>query len=160
MIKIDELKEAISTFDDVSDLNVSNKGVNFKYQGVQTIINTCESDKISANKIIVMNSFKSPESIDSKIMGEKIAEIVNMTSLSPAKTTYVHFPDDGGAFFFRNIFSDKLNALEYNDDVSRRLFLSNLKVVLLGMMLENYNCFYDVKEEASKLCEALNDESK
>lgn len=160
MIKINELEETISTFDDVSDIDVNNKGVTFKYQGVHTIVNTYEGDSVSSNKIVVMNSFKSPESIDSKLAGEKLAELVNMTSLSPAKTTYVHFSDEGGAFICRNIFSDKMNTLKYDDDFSRKIYISNLKVVILGMMLENYSCFYDIKAEASRLSEGQGDESK
>ncbi|HBQ1033535.1 hypothetical protein ABLV76_12245 [Klebsiella sp. GB_Kp047] len=160
MIKIDELKEAISSFDNISDMNVTDKGVRFKYQGINTIANTYEGDNVAFNKIDVMNSFKSPELFESKVAGEKIAEVVNMTSMTPSKTTYIHLGEEGGAFVCRNIFSDKLNTLKYDDEVSKERFLANLRVVILGMMLENYNCFYDIKEEASKLIEGLSDESK
>ncbi|HBR0964228.1 hypothetical protein SE915_12705 [Klebsiella pneumoniae] len=160
MIKIDELKEAISTFDDISDMDIVKDGVSFKYQGVLTIASTYEGDKVSSNKLCVMNSFKSPSNLPDKNVGEKIAEMVNLKSKFPAKVVYVHISDDSGAFVCKNIFSDKLNALGDKDGERRDLFLSNLKVVILGMMLENYSSFYDIKNEMAMLVGEGGNENK
>lgn len=161
MISLDDLKEAVLLLDDVSDVEkTTDTNVAFKCKGIPTALSTYEGDKIASVKLCLMNTFKAPKGVSTKRMGENLADIINIKSLLPVKVIHFQSPDDQGAFIFRNIFTDKLNELSKSKKIGRESYIINLKVLILGLMLENLASLQEVRAELNNILDGASNEKK
>lgn len=159
MIKIDEVKEVLSAWDNIKDIQVSSSRIDFKYNDSTFSLSVRDKDEVVASKMILFNAFRSPKKFVTINEGDKIAEKTNLVSNSPCKVVYVGVKDDDGIFLTRNVFTDKLDTFPDVEEIGD-LRRANLKVLILGMMLENYACYRDIETSINTMAGEDENESK
>lgn len=150
MFEMEEIKDAVETIGDVTKISIDGKTISFYYGDSFTLLKIAEKDLMTSSKMEVTNTFKSPIDLaQADKSGEAVAEHVNLITDTPCKVVFVNIKNSNGAFIVRNIFTDKLDDFS-EDNKGTKLRKSNLKILILAMMLENYACYKELAKEMEK----------
>lgn len=150
MFEIEEIKDAVEAIRGVTKISVDGKTISFYYGESFTLLKIAEKDSMTSSKMEVTNSFKSPIDLtQADKSGEAVAEHVNLITDTPCKVVFVKIKNSNGAFIVRNMFTDKLDDFS-DDNKGTNLRKSNLKILILAMMLENYACYKELATELEK----------
>lgn len=171
MIRLNELESILLEMENTSDVKVNKDSINFKYNNGGVSLTVQDKGDFIESKMILMSVFRSPKKFENTVEGDKIAEKTNLTTLTPCKVIYVGpgvGSDGHGFFLMRNVFTDKLNNFaDINSDINadsininERLRRSNIKVLILAMMIENNVCYKDIYANIEAVYIEAEDESK
>jgi len=158
MITIKKLEEALREMHDIEVMkNSSNKKIKsilFSKKDDRFTLTLLEPDAISTTKIKLTKVVLHP---NHKRVKRKDAELVeasvNLTLENPCKVVYVYQDNnqDSGFFVIDNIFTDKLDYFTTKE--SEEKITEDLKILILGMIIEIFRCMQAIKKEADDIDE-------
>lgn len=164
MFSIDELKNALSRMSETEIIydadDEKSSRLKFRKNGELFVIYSLPENELSKtnlrlSRLVKLNKNKSMSKDD----GEAIEASLNLTSSTPCKVVYVYNlngSDLDSGFFITNVYSDKLDFFEKDQDEKTRI--SNAVILILGMIVEVISCNQEivvmVDETAEKTAKA------
>lgn len=150
MIRIEEIKEALSRMSECEIIHdpkdEKTNGLKFRKSGDIFAISSLPETKLSKTNIRLSRFIRvSKNTKINKAEGELIEASVNITGNTPCKAAYIYNVkelDMDSSFFITNLYTDKLDHFEKNNDEKKRIL--NIVVLILGMIVEVISCHQDI----------------